>query len=78
MVETLHSQCRGSGLIPSWRTKIPCATWHGQNNNNKGKLVAMANDIRVGRTEPVTHDILAALFHLGIQDLIVHSPLFKS
>ena len=79
MVKTLHFQCRGPGLIPGWRTKIPRATQHGQNNNNKGKRVAMANDIRAGRTEQVTHDTLAALFHLwGIQDLIVHSPLFKS
>ena len=39
----------------------------------------MANDIRAGRTKSVTHDTLAALFHLqGIQDLIVRSPLFKS
>ena len=27
MVKTPNLQCRGLGLIPGWRTKIPHATW---------------------------------------------------
>ena len=27
IVKTLHLQCRGLGLIPGWRTKIPHAAW---------------------------------------------------
>ena len=35
MVKTLHFQCRGTGLTPSWRTKIPYAACHRQKKKDK-------------------------------------------
>ena len=35
MIKKLHLNCRGTGAIPSWGTKIPPAPQGGQNNRKK-------------------------------------------
>ena len=50
MVKTLHSQCRGIGLIPGQRAEVEHAVWHGQiKEKRKEKMVsgAMSNIVDV-------------------------------
>ena len=42
VVRTPGCHCRGPGLIPGWRTKIPQATWNGRNKNKKETLSTQA------------------------------------
>lgn len=37
VVMSLYFHSREQGPIPSWGTKVPCATWYSQNMKEKGK-----------------------------------------
>ena len=42
----LYFNARGASSIPTWRTKIPCATWHSQKINKNNYRMCLTERVK--------------------------------